>query len=191
MYWPFPLYGSRRRWPQAELRPASLQERFIAQLIDGLLLGVVCGLLVFLLSRGRLWSVWISPMIPQYLLEALPGHLPQPSAFWWGGFYYPLYLPYGKLIRIAYPAPLLYLLYWCYYGYFTARFGQTPGKIVKGLVVLSARGEPVSRRQAILRGPAYLISLLPLGMGIFWALLKRDGLTFHDALTGTRVFCYR
>ncbi len=173
------------------LVPAGLQKRVVAQLIDGVLLGAVCSVLFFLLSRGQLWSVWISPMVPQYLLESRAGHLPQPASFWWGGFYFPIYLPYGKLIRIAYPAPLLYLLYWFYYGFFTSRYGQTPGKMVKGLVVLKASGEPLGRWQAWLRGPAYLVSLLPLGMGIWLASGRKDGATWHDRLLQTRVSCYR
>ena len=50
------------------LKPAQVKDRVIAQLIDGLILGVVCSLIFFVMSNGGLKSIWVSPMFPQYLL---------------------------------------------------------------------------------------------------------------------------
>ena len=59
------------------LQRAGLKDRIIAQLIDGIILGVLSGVLLALLSRGQVFAVWISPMIPFYLLQVSAYSKPQ------------------------------------------------------------------------------------------------------------------
>lgn len=173
------------------LRPASLRERIFAQLVDGILLGAVCAGMFYLFSGGQVISVWVSPMIPQYLLEIQPGYLPRSSAILWGGLYWSVTLPYGKIIHLGYPSPLLWFMYGLYYTLFTSRFGQTPGKMLKHLVVLDREGRLLSPGRAFLRWLGYLLSLIPLGIGFWEGSRDQHGCGWHDRLAGSRVHTFR
>ena len=66
-------------------------------------------------------------------------------------------------------------------------WGQTIGKMLVGIRVVSADGEPVAFGAALLRFAGYLASLLPFGVGFLMAGLRRDKRALHDLLAGTRV----
>lgn len=68
-----------------------------------------------------------------------------------------------------------------------AATGQTIGKMLLGIRVVGADGEPLSAGAALLRTLAYLASLLPLGMGFVMAGLRHDRRALHDLLAGSRV----
>ena len=64
----------------------------------------------------------------------------------------------------------------------------TPGKMVIHAKVVDAESlAPMSIAQSIGRYFAYLISILPLGLGCFWIAIDRRHLAWHDRLTGTAV----
>lgn len=65
---------------------------------------------------------------------------------------------------------------------FTAYNGQTIGKMLMGLKVVSSEDDRVSLRQAALRA----VSMLPLGAGLLAAFVG-PGLAVHDRLSHTRV----
>ena len=66
-------------------------------------------------------------------------------------------------------------------------WGQTIGKMLVGIRVVSNDGEPVVFGAALLRFAGYFASLLPLGVGFVMAGLRRDKRALHDRLAGTRV----
>jgi len=68
-----------------------------------------------------------------------------------------------------------------------AATGQTIGKMLLGIRVVGAGGEPLSAGAALLRTLAYFASLLPLGMGFVMAGLRHDRRALHDLLAGSRV----
>ena len=169
------------------IRPANLRERVIAQLIDGIILGFLSGLWLAVYSRGELYSAWVSPMIPFYLLQVSPDFMPQVSDWWWGGFFFTISLPIIADLNIAYPSPVLWLLYGSYYTLFTAVFGNTPGKMMKSLVVFKENGERLSGLNSFWRWLSYILSILPLGAG-FWIKIKsQKSSTLHDLIMGTEV----
>ncbi len=172
----------------SHIKPAGLRERIMAQLIDGIILGVLTGTILALFSRGRLFSVWISPVFPLYLLQKA-GEFPSEAVnWWWGGYYVTLSLPYVVKVHFSYPAPLQWVIYASYYSFFHRGWGQTPGKMLKGLVVMSESHQKIKWSSAILRWFYYLLSALPLGWG-FWSIgfdPSRKG--WHDQLAGTRVW---
>lgn len=172
----------------ATFQPASLRDRVIAQLIDGIILGVVCSLLFVAFSNGRIYSAWVAPILPQFLLEVSRGFQTDAAYFWWGGYFFSIHLPYGKNIFLHYPAPLLWLVYGLYYFLFTSRGGQTPGKMLKRLVVLQDPHSAPSPGKALLRWMAYYLSLFPLGLGFWWKGFSKDGKTWHDKLCKTQVY---
>ena len=65
--------------------------------------------------------------------------------------------------------------------------GQTFGKMVFGVVVVDRAGLPVTPSTALVRALAYLVSVLPLGVGVVWMFLDSDRRALHDRLAGTRV----
>jgi uncharacterized RDD family membrane protein YckC len=90
----------------------------------------------------------------------------------------------------------LLLLNGGYLSTFTAAGGQTIGKMIAGIKVVtqlsetdgagSGRGR-VTLGSAVLRATAYLVSLLPAGLGFMPILFAGDGRALHDRLAGTRV----
>ena len=65
--------------------------------------------------------------------------------------------------------------------------GQTLGMRSWKVCLVAADGGPVAWRQAALRFFVALLSLAALGLGYFWALRDRDGLTWHDRAAATRL----
>jgi uncharacterized RDD family membrane protein YckC len=74
-----------------------------------------------------------------------------------------------------------------YFVGFWATTGQTPGKMVMGIKVISTDGQSVSWGKAILRYFGFIISGLVLSLGFVWAAFdaKRQG--WHDKIAGTYV----
>ena len=172
----------------SKLQPAGLRDRIMAQLIDGIVLGIITGLLLALFSRGRIYSLWISPILPVYLVQAAPDCLSAAKDWWWGGRFITISPPLLSDFHLSYPAPLLWVIYAAYYSLFHSFYGQTPGKMLKGLVVLDARNRFLSLPAAFLRWTGYLVSLLPLGLGFWSSVFHSRGLTWHDRMTGTSVW---
>jgi len=73
-----------------------------------------------------------------------------------------------------------------YLSGFTAASGQTIGKMLTGLRVVSGAGGRVPLGNAIVRAALWGVSVLPLGLGCLPAL-SGDGRALHDRLADTRV----
>lgn len=67
------------------------------------------------------------------------------------------------------------------------RGGQTLGMRPWRLRVVAADGGPASGLPLLLRYVVGNASLLLAGLGFWWAWLDRDGLTWHDRASGTRM----
>ena len=75
-----------------------------------------------------------------------------------------------------------------YVGYLEGRRGGTPGKRLAGLRVVRAEdGAPLGMSRAIARLFARFLSAMPFFLGYLWMLWDRDGRTWHDGLTRSRV----
>jgi uncharacterized RDD family membrane protein YckC len=74
-----------------------------------------------------------------------------------------------------------------YHIFFWIIAGQTPGKGIMGLRVLSRQGGKLKLGYAILRYVGYYVSIIPLGLGILWILVDDRRLAWHDKLAGTCV----
>lgn len=183
----FHRYDSKHR-KETSLKIASIRDRVIAQFIDGIFLSLICNVIFISFSSGKLYSVWVSPIIPQFIMEVKPGYVSLPRNTWWGGNLFSLPLPYGKVIFINYPSPLLFLVYGLYYTIFTTGFSQTPGKMLKKLVILSKGGPIRDARRAVKRWLFSMLSIVLFGAGICWAGKKSDKQTFHDKVCKTTVY---
>jgi uncharacterized RDD family membrane protein YckC len=64
----------------------------------------------------------------------------------------------------------------------------TPGKmLIRARIVDADSGQPLTRRQAIVRYLGYYVSLLGLGLGFLWVAWDRRKQGWHDKLAGTVV----
>ena len=127
-------------------------------------------------------------MIPQFLLEVIEGAQTQIDNFWWGGYFFSVHLPYGKDIFLHYPAPVLWIVYSLYYLLFTSFASQTPGKMMKRLVILNEAKNSPSISISFFRWAAYYLSLFPLGLGVWWSGFGEDKKTWHDKICKTQVY---
>ena len=75
-----------------------------------------------------------------------------------------------------------------YYVYFWSSTGQTPGKMVMGLKVLSSEtGQLLTMQEAVIRYVCMIVSSIPLALGFLWALWDPKHDTWHDKLAKTKV----
>jgi len=84
------------------------------------------------------------------------------------------------IINYVFPTIAVILL-WRYYQ-------ATPGKMIfKATIVDAKTGGKPSLRQLIIRYLGYIISTIPLGLGIFWVAFDKKKQGFHDKLANTVV----
>lgn len=77
-----------------------------------------------------------------------------------------------------------------YVGYFIVFWmlvGQTPGKMLMGVRVVSVDGRPLSLIQAIKRLLGYYLSMLPFFLGFLWVLVSDSRQGWHDKIARTYV----
>ena len=88
--------------------------------------------------------------------------------------------PADFLITWVFPA-IAVILFWL-------KSQATPGKMAVSAVVVDANtGNPISVGQAIGRYLAYFVSIIPLGLGVFWVGFDSRKQGWHDKLAGTVV----
>jgi len=73
----------------------------------------------------------------------------------------------------------LYRLLWCLGN------GDTPGMRFAGLRLVNFDGRPPDRDQRLLRLGASMLSLASAGLGLVWALVDEESLTWHDHISKT------
>ncbi|MFT4775677.1 MAG: putative RDD family membrane protein YckC [Oleispira sp.] len=109
--------------------------------------------------------------------------------------YIPLTFIYGQEFWIG--EPFVYGFWDVLLGYvvpiaatiwFWLKYLATPGKMAKKLKVVDATtGEQMSTGQAIVRNFAYILAMLPLGLGLIWIGIDKKKQGWHDKLASTVV----
>jgi uncharacterized RDD family membrane protein YckC len=146
---------------------AGFASRFLALIIDAVILTVSAGALAWTIS-GIQSLVELATLLPW--LERLP-----------------------FLDVIANPTPLIWsaastAFFVFYHVFFIAFTGRTPGKAFMGLRILTTSGGRVSVLRATLRLLiGYPVSFLLLGLGFLWVLVDDYRQALHDKLAGTYV----
>jgi uncharacterized RDD family membrane protein YckC len=74
-----------------------------------------------------------------------------------------------------------------YYTLAEGAFGQTLGKALFGIVVVSADGHPLGYGRAFARLLTLPYAFLPIGLGFLWAALPPAKRGWHDYISATRV----
>lgn len=91
------------------------------------------------------------------------------------------------LLPVAPLAGFLILLNGGYVVVLIRAGGQTFGKMAFGVRVVDRAGHPVTTSVAVVRALGYLVSVLPLGLGVVLMFLETERRALHDRLAGTRV----
>lgn len=74
-----------------------------------------------------------------------------------------------------------------FFGWFWTHGGQTLGMRAWRLRLVDDAGGPVGWGRALRRYACAMVSWLALGLGFIWCLIDREGLTWHDRCSGTRL----
>lgn len=91
--------------------------------------------------------------------------------------------------NLFYQLCMLLVIYLFFVGFWT-RKGRTLGMQSWGMQLETDGGQKVNVTTASLRFVAAIVSWLPLGLGFAWQLWDRDGLSWHDRLSRTRLVYY-
>jgi len=97
--------------------------------------------------------------------------------------------PVGTDNNLVYQLVLALVLLLFFTG-FWSKSGRTLGMQSWRLRVETPEGNIPGIGASSLRFFAAILSWLPLGLGFFWQLWDKDGLTWHDRLSGTRLRYY-
>jgi uncharacterized RDD family membrane protein YckC len=145
---------------------AGFWRRFIAYMIDGFILSVI--LIVFVIVAGVAYFNGAMSGSSRDLLVRLsqPKTMAMFTTWIWA---FPLFM------NIA------------YFTYFHGTTGRTPGKMLLGLQVVSANGEPISYGVAFLRSAGYFVSGFIFCLGYIWIGLDKRKQGWHDKIAGTVV----
>ena len=74
-----------------------------------------------------------------------------------------------------------------YFVFFNGKFGATPGKMICGLRILTAEGEPIGYGRALGRYFATILSGLICAIGYIMAAFDDEKRALHDRICNTRV----
>lgn len=119
---------------------------------------------------ASIWTRWFALFLDNILLAMIGGMIGLRAGIWAGGS----------------TAIILTVLYHWYF--LTQHNGQTPGKMLLGIRVISTNGdERISDINAILRTLGYTLNGLILGLGWIAAMLDRNKQGWHDKLGRTYV----
>jgi uncharacterized RDD family membrane protein YckC len=84
------------------------------------------------------------------------------------------------MLQVVLPA-IAVILFWKYRS-------ATPGKMAISVKIVDANtGAAPATRKLVVRYFAYLVSILPLGLGFIWIGIDRRKQGFHDKIAGTLV----
>ena len=78
-------------------------------------------------------------------------------------------------------------LHMVYFIVFHAWCGQTIGKMIMHIRVVTEDNRQVSPARAFLRWTGYILSSVPLAAGFLWSAVDKDHCAWHDRLAQTRV----
>jgi uncharacterized RDD family membrane protein YckC len=91
--------------------------------------------------------------------------------------------------NLVYQLTMLGVVY-AFFVFFWTRGGQTLGMRSWRMRLETLDGRTPSFTTASLRFVMAIVSLLPLGLGFLWQLWDKDGLTWHDRASTTRLRHY-
>lgn len=94
---------------------------------------------------------------------------------------------FAWLISPPFGVVFFLLFEYAYFIFFFSTTGQTVGKAIMGLRVVTTDGKRMGVRRSFIRTLCYAISLAPLGLGFLWVLGHDRRQAWHDKITHTYV----
>jgi uncharacterized RDD family membrane protein YckC len=94
---------------------------------------------------------------------------------------------FSELTGPRFAAFFVITLQYLYFVFFFSTTGQTVGKAVMGLRVVTIDGKRMGVKRSFLRTLCYTISLAPLGLGFLWVLGEDRRRAWHDKIARTYV----
>jgi len=79
------------------------------------------------------------------------------------------------------------LFQYLYFVFFFSTTGQTVGKAIMGLRVVTTDGKRMGVKRSFIRALCYTLSLAPLGLGFLWVLGEDRRKAWHDKIAHTYV----
>jgi uncharacterized RDD family membrane protein YckC len=146
--------------PPPAIEYAGFWRRFLAMIIDGLILGIPTGLIAFfsiIPSVVALTKVEDEEMIAQAVITSIMG---------W--------------IWIAMLILLMRLMYWTLFE--CSKYQATPGKMVLGIIVTDYNGQPLTLPRSLGRNLGKVLSHLIFHIGFIMAGLTQKKQALHDML---------
>lgn len=150
------------RIPYSALPDAGLWRRLAAGLYDGFLL-------------AALWFVVIGIAIPLYVHSGAPVVVERGIE------------TAPPLVRLTALPLLMLAVTWMFYGWFWRHGGQTLGMRAWRLRLVADDGRQLTARDGLARSALATLSLLAGLAGYLWLLADREGRTWHDRRSRTRV----
>jgi uncharacterized RDD family membrane protein YckC len=148
---------------------AGFSSRAVAIIIDyaiiALVSAVVIAALAFFLSIPSVqrFTTWLNDVLPG--INRLFDGLTSP--------------PFGAFFFL--------LFQYVYFVFFFSTTGQTVGKAIMGLRVVTIDGQRLGVRRSFIRALCYTLSLAPLGLGFLWVLGEDRRKAWHDKIARTYV----
>lgn len=99
----------------------------------------------------------------------------------------PVLIDLESIYQIAIAGVVVVVTSAIYYLFFWTLTGQTPGKMLLGIRVVSLDGSGLSLWQALRRFVGYFLSALAIYVGYLWVLIDNRRQGWHDKLAGTIV----
>lgn len=94
---------------------------------------------------------------------------------------------FSELTGPRFAAFFLIAFQYLYFVFFFSTTGQTVGKAIMGLRVVTTDGKRMGVKRSFIRTVCYAISLAPLGLGFLWVLGEDRRKAWHDKIAHTYV----
>jgi len=128
----------------------------------------------------------MGPRLASLLYECL---LVFAVAFIGACFYYAAIHPIDGPWKTLFQA-YLFAIIGAYFSWCWIQTGQTLPMKTWRLRLVTVEGAPLSPPRAVLRYSLAWLSLLPAGLGFFWAIIDGDRQFLHDRLARTRIVAW-
>ncbi len=148
---------------------AGFTSRAVAIIIDYAIIALVSAVVIAALSlflgipSVQRFIIWLNDVLPG--IDRLFVGLTSPT---FGAFFFLLFQ-------------------YVYFVFFFSTTGQTVGKAVMGLRVVTIDGQRMGVKRSFIRALCYTLSLAPLGLGFLWVLGEDRRRAWHDKIAHTYV----
>jgi len=148
---------------------AGFTSRAVAIIIDFAIIALVSAVVIAALSLFfdipsiQRFIEWLNTVLPG--IDRLFGWLTSP--------------PFGAIFFL--------LFEYLYFIFFFSTTGQTVGKAIMGLRVVTIDGHRMGVKRSFIRVLCYVLSLAPLGLGFLWVLGEDRRRAWHDKIARTYV----